>query len=242
MDINVFFIFRYCSKKNEEQPPPKSLYKTKEAKKIRFYILQRYMDYIKNYDKHLEKHFPSAMKVYRGFMDGVRAFISDTKDYFKIILILNKHCNNFSKLLRREMELYDQLPKDMFRVAPVLIISSLPLGPYVIIPLAYAFPRHLLCSHFWTERQKAKFALLNLRDRLVHNRPVFRHLQGQMDFLQSHYLYYKWGNILGKIGSGTQPHVREIIHCKELFDGEPYHLFYLSHLHVVSNNYDIVYL
>lgn len=193
------------------------------------------MDYIKNYDKHLEKHFPSAMKVYRGFMFGVKSFILDTKEYFKIILILNKNSYDFSKMLRRELELYDQLPKDMYKVAPVLIISSLPLGPYIIIPLAYTFPRHLLCSHFWTTRQRAKFTLLNLRDRLVHNRPVFRHLQGQMDFLQSHCVYKTWGKILGQIGSGTQPHVKEIIQCKELFDGEPYHLFYLSHLHVVGS-------
>lgn len=192
------------------------------------------MDYIKNYDKHLEKHFPAAMKVYRGFMFGVKAFISDTKEYFKIIMVLNRNNYEFSKLLRREMELYDQLPKDMYRVAPVLIISSLPLGPYVIIPLAYAFPRYLLCSHFWSQRQKSKFALLSLKDRLVHNRPVFRHLQGQMYFLKPHCLYRPWGKILGQLGSGTQPTVKEIIFCKELFGGEPYHLFYLSHNHVVS--------
>lgn len=192
------------------------------------------MDYIKNYDKHLEKHFPAAMKVYRGFVEGVKSFISDTKEYFKIIKVLNKSSYDFTKLLRREMELYDQLPKDMLKIAPVLVISSLPLG-YSIIPVVYAFPRQLLCSHFWNERQKAKFLLLDLTDRLVHNRPVFRYLQSQMDFLKPHCLYQPWGKILGQLGSGTQPTVKEIIHCKELFSDEPYHLFYLSHLHVVGD-------
>lgn len=227
-----YVCFRHYSKKDRLQP---SIYKTKEAKKIRFYILQKYMDYIKSYDKQLEKHFPAAMKMYRGFMDGVKAFITDTKDYFKIIMLLNKTSYDFSKLLRREMELYDQLPKDMLKVAPVLLVSSLPLGPYVIIPLAYTFPRHLLCSHFWSNKQKAKFLLLNMRDRLVHNRPIFRHLQGQLDFLTPHCLYKPWGKILGQLGSGTQPTVKEIFHCKELFAGEPYHLYYLSHLHVVGD-------
>lgn len=231
INSNNMLNYRYCTK-NEESP--KSIYKTKEVKKIRSYILHRYMDYIKNYDKHLEKHFPSAMKLYRGFMDGVKAFISDTKTYFKVVMVLTKNNYDFTKLLRREMELYDQLPKDMFRVAPVLIISSLPLGPYVIIPLAYAFPRHLLCSHFWNSQQKANFTLLNMKDRLVHNRPIFRHLQGQMYFLKSHCLYGSWNKILGQIGSGTHPSVNEILKCRELFDGEPYHLFYLSHLHIVS--------
>lgn len=192
------------------------------------------MDYIKNYDKHLEKHFPAAMKVYRGFVDGVKSFISDTKDYFKITKLLNKNNYDFTKLLRREMELYDQLPKDMLKVAPVLLIFTLPLG-YIILPVAYTFPRQLLCSHFWNERQRAKFLLLDLRDRLVHNRPVFRYLQSQMGFLQSHCLYHQWGKIIGQLGSGLQPSVKEIILCKELFNDEPYHLFYLSHGHVVGD-------
>lgn len=225
--------FRYCSKHENHR---KSIYKTKEAKQIRFYVLRKFMDYIKNYDKHLEKHFPRVMKVYRGFMDGVRAFIVDTREYFRIIRFLNKNNYDFSKLHRRQLELYNLMPRDMYRVAPVLIISSLPLGPYIIIPLAYAFPRNLLCSHFWNNRQKAKFALLNLQDRLAHNRPVFRHLQSQMNFLRPHCLYKPWGKILGKLGSGTQPYVKEIIHCKELFGGEPYHLFYLSNNHVVGDS------
>ncbi|KAG5882916.1 hypothetical protein JTB14_023378 [Gonioctena quinquepunctata] len=211
----------------------KSIYKREEAKKFRFFVLTHYLDYLKNYDNVLEKRFTGAIQVYRVFMDGVRDFIRDTKDYFTIIRILNSPGRNFSKLLRREMELYQQMPKDMRKVAPVLIIAALPLGPYVILPLAYMFPRTLLCSHFWSPEQKSKFSLLNLRDRLGHNRPVFRHLQSQLDYLEPHCLYDTWNCILGMLGSGTQPCVDDIVRCKDLFKAEPYHLFYLSRRHVV---------
>ncbi|XP_018565096.1 LETM1 domain-containing protein 1 [Anoplophora glabripennis] len=210
----------------------KSIYKT-EAKKIRFYVLSRYVEYLKNYDKILEKSFPGAMRVYRVFMDGVKDFIRDTKDYFKIIRILNATGSDFSKLLRREIELYHQMPKDMRKVAPVLLVSALPFGNYVIFPLAYMFPRHLLCSHFWSLQQRSDFNIIFLQNRLIHNRPVFRHLQSQLDFLKCHPLHDQWANILGKLGSGQQTSPEEILKCKELFTSEPYHLLYLSRNHVL---------
>ncbi|KAJ8974215.1 hypothetical protein NQ317_018138, partial [Molorchus minor] len=212
----------------------KSIYKTKEAKKIRFYVLSRYMEYLRNYDKVLERSFPGAMRVYRVFADGIRDFMRDTKEYFKIIRILNTPGlgNKFDKLLRREIELYIDMPKDMRKVAPVLLISALPFANYVIFPMAYMFPRHMLCSHFWTLQQKSEFNLLILKDRLSHNRPVFRHLQSQLNFLRNHHLYDCWADVLGKLGSGLQPSIEEILKCKELFMSEPYHLFYLSHNHI----------
>lgn len=227
----MFSFYRISSVREAHR---KSIYKTEEAKKIRFYVLSRYVEYLKNYDKILEKRFPGAMRVYRVFMDGVKDFIRDTKEYFMIIRILNTPGNNFSKLLRREIELYHQMPKDMRKVAPVLLLSTLPFAYYVILPLAYMFPRQLLCSHFWTLQQRSDFNLIFLKDRLIHNRPVFRHLQSQLDFLKCHPLHDPWANILGKLGSGQQANVDEILMCKELFISGPYHLLYLSRNHVVS--------
>ncbi|CAH1954152.1 unnamed protein product [Acanthoscelides obtectus] len=210
----------------------KSIYKT-EAKKIRVYAVNRYWEYLKNYDKILEKRFPAAMKVYRVFVDGVKEFMKDTKEYFRIVVILNKTNFDFSKLLRREIELYHQMPKDMRKVAPILLFSSLPFAFYILLPLVYMFPKQLLSSHFWSLQQKSEFGTLYLKKRLIHNKPVFRHLQTQLDYLKSHPLYYHWGEVLGKIGSGANPCVKEVIKCKPLFTGEPYHLLYLSRNHVV---------
>ncbi|XP_072399760.1 LETM1 domain-containing protein 1 isoform X2 [Diabrotica undecimpunctata] len=211
----------------------KSIYKREEAKKLRFYVVTKYVEYLKNFDKVLAKNFPETVQTYRLFIDGTKEFIKDTKEYFRIIRILNTPGKSFANLLRREMELYQQMPKDMKKVAPVLIIFSIPFGSYVILPLAYMFPRYLLCSHFWNLKQKSEYQILSLKDRLTHNRPIFRHLQSQMYFLKPHCLYKSWKEVVGKIGSGVHPTVGEIAKCKELFMTEPYHLLYLSSNHIV---------
>lgn len=212
----------------------KSIYKTAEAKKIRFYLVHRYVEYLKNYDKLLEKSFPSAMQIYQTFKIGVKAFILDAKNYFRIVRLLNQPGYNFSKLTRKEIEMYHQIPKDMRKIAPVLLFSTLPLANYVIFPLIYWFPKYLLTSHFWNLQQKSEFGTQILKNRLMHNKPVFRHLQSQLDFLKPHPLYQPWSKILGMLGSGVQPNVEEILKCKNLFMEEPYHLLYLSSNHIVS--------
>ncbi|XP_060520436.1 LETM1 domain-containing protein 1 isoform X2 [Cylas formicarius] len=213
----------------------KSVYKREEAKKIRFYLLTRFIDYLKNYDKVLEKNFPTTMLTYRTFTDGIKDFIADTREYFKIVLLLNASSDKFTKLLRRDIELYQQMPKDMIKVAPTLLVSSLPFALYVTLPMIYYFPKQLLSSHFWTLNQKSKFKTEYLAERLKHNRPILRHLQLQIGFLKREKLqsmFKPWTEVLGTLGSGTQPTVEQILTCKELFSGEPYHLMYLSRNHV----------
>lgn len=175
------------------------------------------------------------MRVYRIFTVGLKDFVRDLKDYFRIIRLLNSpEKNRFQSLTRREIELYHQMPKDMFKVAPVLLLSPLPFAYYIVFPLAYFFPRILLSSHFWTLQQKAEFNLFYLNRRLQHNRPLFRCIQEQLDQVNDNKLYDDWEAILGMIGSGVQPSVEQILKCKDLFSCKPYHLFYLKRKHVVS--------
>lgn len=210
----------------------KSIYKREEAKKIRFYIIHKYVEYLKNYDKTLEKAFPKFTSVYRIFTEGVRKFIIDVKNYFKIVHFLYTPGNNLKKLTRKEIELYEKIPKDMRKVAPTLIISSLPFAFYIVLPAIYFFPKQLLTDHFWNLQERSDFTIQYLRARLLHNRPIFRYLQLQLDNLKDHKLYQPWNTVLGMLGSGLQPTPEQILECKELFSAEPYHLFYLSHLHV----------
>ncbi|XP_050293605.1 LETM1 domain-containing protein 1 isoform X2 [Anthonomus grandis grandis] len=214
----------------------KSVYKTKEAKRIQFYILNRFLKYLKNYDKILEKNFPTTMKTYRVFVDGIKYFSIDTKEYFKIVMLLNSAGGNYSKLLRREIELYHQMPKDMMKVAPVIIFSALPFAFYILLPLAYAFPKQILTTHFWSTEQKENFGIDYMHNTLIHNKPVFRHLQSQVKFIKYHpkkkIFFEAWNKIVAEIGSGVQPSVDDILSCKELFQDEPYHLSYLSRNHI----------
>lgn len=101
---------------------------------VRQYFFSRFYNYLSNYDKVLEKNFPSAMHIYRVFMIGMKDFYGDMKMYFKINSIVNS--KGLQALTRKEMELHNQMPKDMMKVAPVLLISALPFANYVVFPIA----------------------------------------------------------------------------------------------------------
>uniref|UniRef100_A0A034W6R5 LETM1 domain-containing protein 1 n=1 Tax=Bactrocera dorsalis TaxID=27457 RepID=A0A034W6R5_BACDO len=105
------------------------------------YMFKHFFDYIKNYEKLLEKNFPSAMKLYRTYVDGVMDFYNDMKSYLKIARIVNNSPMGLKALNRKELELYMQMPRDMMKVAPALIVVALPLVGYVAMPLIYFYVR-----------------------------------------------------------------------------------------------------
>lgn len=128
------------SDSREERNQSKDLMPIKDAPQkysranVSQYVFSRLFQYVSNYDKVLEKKFPSAMHIYRMVMVGVKDFYADMKMYFKVNSIVNS--KGIQALTRKEMELYSQMPKDMFKVAPVLIIATLPFMNYVIFPVA----------------------------------------------------------------------------------------------------------
>lgn len=99
------------------------------------YIFTRYFNYVKNYDKVLEKNFPKAMELYRVFFDGVKEFFGDMKRFLKIARIANDSPQGIRALNRQELELYMQMPRDMMKVAPALLGCSLPMVGYAFFPL-----------------------------------------------------------------------------------------------------------
>lgn len=99
------------------------------------YIVQRYIDYVNNYTTLLEKRFPTAVKMYRVFSIGIKDFLSDLKTYITLRLKITKD-KGFSNMSRQEIELFQKMPADMWRIAPVLVLSAIPFGNYIIFPLA----------------------------------------------------------------------------------------------------------
>ncbi|KAF5273262.1 hypothetical protein FQR65_LT04684 [Abscondita terminalis] len=165
--------------------------------------------------------------------DGrLKCYMREKKDYYNHQPSTQPPRKSLNDLTLKEIELYLQMPKDMRRIAPFLIISILPFANYVLFPLAYYFPRHLLCRHFWNLQQKSEFGIVFLQNRLVHNKPVFRYLQLQLPKLEEDALLDKWSHVLGTLGSGSQPRPMQILECKQLFETGPYHLAYLSRNHV----------
>lgn len=103
---------------------------------LRGYALDRFISYIKNYDKVLEKKFPGAMKVYRVFMDGVKFFGRDMMHFVKIRSRMVIKGHSMASMTRRELEIYYQMPNDMRKVGPIILISAIPFAHYLTMPIA----------------------------------------------------------------------------------------------------------
>ncbi|XP_071446120.1 LETM1 domain-containing protein 1 [Hetaerina americana] len=202
------------------------------VRKARKYVLTRFAQFVKGYEKFLENTFPSAANVYRVFVFGTREFYKDMKKYLSVARAVRSSSKGVKFLNRQELEIYFRMPKEMVRVAPVLILSTLPFANYVIFPLAYMYPKTLLSSHFWTLQQRTEFAVVDLRKRLYNNRPVFRCLQERLSSTKKHKRYHDWGRVLSLLGSGVHPEVEEVLRCTTLFEGEPYHFSCLYNNHV----------
>lgn len=181
----------------------------------------------------LEKRFPKAISAYRLFLFGVKEFYKDLKGFYKIVKFLRKG-NTYLNLNRSELELYYQMPRDILKLLPVLVLASLPLSNYLILPLIIYFPRQLLTSHFWNLQQKTEFRIIYLKKRLTHHRPVFRHLQGRLNEIDDKVAKDKWASTLGLLGSGVQPTIDDILECKDLFQMDPYKLNRLRRSHIVN--------
>ncbi|KAM3968473.1 LETM1 domain-containing protein 1 [Aphomia sociella] len=201
-----------------------------EKDKLRTYVVQRYIDYVKNYTKFLENRFPTAMRMYRVFSVGIKDFLRDLKTYITLRIKFTKD-QGFMNMSRQEIELYQKMPSDMWRIAPVLILSAIPFGNYVIFPLAFLKPKTLLCSHFWSIQQRLEFSMQDLKERLRNNKPVFRALQAKLDSIPNNEVKEKWRRVLALLGSGVHPSPQEVLECKELFIKEPYQLASLSYAH-----------
>lgn len=231
-----FVLLRTSKEKVETKIAKYSEAAEADRSNVRGYLLGRFFDYVQKYDKLIEKRFPGAVHVYRVFMTGVKEFFKDMKRFMKITKIANGSELGLRELNRSEIECYYNLPKDMFKIAPVLIISALPFMNYVIFPLCFLYPRTFLTSHFWTEKQKNEFRIAFMRDRLIYNKPVFRLLQARIDLVKNsddmRNEYEKMKAILGHLGSGTHPSPEEILNIKVLFTKTPYNLESLSARHL----------
>lgn len=198
------------------------------------YMFTAYIDRVQKYESVLEKNFPNAVKVYRTFFDGMKDFYTDMKRFLKIARIVATSPVGLKALNRQELELYMQLPRDMVKVAPAIIITSLPFVGYAIFPLIFGFPRVFLTHHFWNSQQKVEFYQYYLNYRLSYNKPVFRFLQSKLEEVKDEPQSVLLDNMFGLIGSGFHPTVESILEVKNIFSKPPFEYNSLSMKHIVS--------
>lgn len=206
--------------------------KTSETKKIKFFLVDRYMIHLKRYEKFMYEKFPNAMGRYRSFMDGIKIFIKEVRLYYNIVGLIGRREKTIANLSRQEIELYDKLPKDMLKLAPVLFFSALPFANYVIFPLIYFFPKQLLSSHFWTLQQKNEFHRAFLNDRTKHNIPIMLQLYKSIEDQRDDKNFELLRTFLKGVENEKKPTASQILELRSFFSGRPYNLSYLREKHI----------
>jgi len=209
---------------NPGEQSEKTSYLKVKSTETKTAIGNRYLNFLEKYQEMLGKKFPGTMQVYRVFVVGFKDFLTEVKDYLAIKKRVVTSSGGVKELSLQELEIYFFMPKDMVRVGPVLLFSALPLAQYLVFPIAYYFPRHLLSSHFWTLQQKFEFAIENLRVRLQNYRPVLRHMQSGLERVTDEKLKALTQDVLNKLGSGSHPTVRQIMAIKTLFETDAFSL------------------
>ncbi|XP_035225209.1 LETM1 domain-containing protein 1-like, partial [Stegodyphus dumicola] len=164
---------------------------------------------------------------------GTKCLYTDIKEYIRISSALNSG-RSVRDLQRKELETYFQVPKDLVKVGPVLLLAALPFANYVILPVIYLFPRRFLSSHFWTLQQKVDFAVISQKKKLYYYRPVFRQLQAKVHNIDDLASRNKCQDIFYKLGSGLHPTIDEILEVKPLFVDKPYGIFSITNRHLHS--------
>ncbi|RLU27077.1 hypothetical protein DMN91_000876 [Ooceraea biroi] len=207
--------------------------KPSKVANLKKYWLDKYVNYIKNYERTLEKKFPRTMQVYRVFSVGSKDVYTDVRTCFSTYTSMIKHGNDImDSFTLKELQLMHTVPKDLRKLLPVFLLSAIPFANYIIFPLAFYFPRYLLTSHYWTLQQKLEFMLYDHKRRLWHNKPLFRCMQTEFGTIKDQKLRMKWQDAIACLGSGTHPSTKDIIACCELFSGPPYSLNALKRKHL----------
>jgi len=204
---------------------------TLPSRLMRFFFW-RYWWYLKKFQERVEKKMPKTFKMFRLFGSGFKEFALDFLDYVKLLVRLSLPSVKLKEQTYRNLQIYHYMPWDMLRVSPMLIVSAIPFGQNVALPIAFFLPRHLLSYHFWTLQQRREFAAIKLKKRLYNARPVFRCLQAPLYSIKEPTDREKFQRVFFKLGSGIHPTTQEIIDLIPTFRDEIFHINALYSKHV----------
>jgi len=138
-------------------------------------IFDKFFGYLKSYGDVLKKAFPDTLvKTYRVFSNGSSSLLRDMKIYRRVNSL---ELTSTTSVSRSDLEVYTNLPRELVRVAPVLLVSALPFAQNIVFPLALMFPRRLLSAHFWNEEQLEQ----HQRDEILHREQAMATLSQKLD-------------------------------------------------------------
>ncbi|CAC5409511.1 unnamed protein product [Mytilus coruscus] len=202
----------YCSHPQDTLGPPG---------RLKRYLINKFVKTIEKCENFVETNNPSAFKFYKTFKVGFNDLLEDTKTYYQVskdIWYNSKELHTFS---RKELVIYQQMPNEMIKAAPMLVVAMMP-GAFVvfptILPIAYLYPKLLLTSHFWTEEIKKEVYEQRHIDRIKHLPLILDHMEIACRHIPHTEYKLKMEHIFHKLENSLHPTVEEILEVKPVFE------------------------
>ncbi|XP_052813626.1 LETM1 domain-containing protein 1-like [Mya arenaria] len=190
------------------------------------YVVKSLKKLVETSEKKLEKNLPKVYKAYET-VKCVRFITADAKVYFSVTTDLwtGKELHTFT---RRELEIYQEMPRDFVKVALLLAVASIPFVGNGIFVIGYWFPHVFFTHHLWNENQKQEFGQINLKHRINHYHQVLREIDHIAYRNTEGAIRDSIMTILDKIEHSGHPSPEELLSVREQFQSAPFSLEYLS--------------
>ena len=225
-----------------QKPPtlPRLELESKESRKtkLRKKYFFSFLNYLVNYETIIKAIVPKKlMEASRVMINGTKLIVTDMREFawaYKVLSTTSDWQKAAATLSRRHLELYMNLPGELYRVAPVLVVSAFPLMQNVAFPLALMFPKRLLSSHYWDDELKTEVIYETVQRRHKYYRSAFRNLQRGLEAHKGKPLYQSCLVVLRKLAvEGRHPSEQEILDLRPLFSkGGVFSLTNVNSLHV----------
>lgn len=202
------------------------------------YLINRFSQLVDKYENRLEKKAPKTFNVYKT-IKSVRYIASDTKDYLTVTRDMwsGRELHTFS---RRELEIYQELPKDMLKIVSLLLLASIPFVGNLFVIIGYMYPRTLFTHHLWNDKQKVEFGQHLHARKLSHYHNVLEHMDKQVQRHTHGKIQDHFSRILDKLQNSSHPTTEELLWVKHQFESFPFSIevlptVYFRHLAAICD-------
>ncbi|CAH8486966.1 unnamed protein product [Schistosoma curassoni] len=135
-------------------------------------IVKKYTKLVTYLENKWEGKHASSFHNYKLFKNGVHSTLIDLGDLSQLWIDITCRSQSIIEILptlsRHQVYVLRQVPKDLVRILPVMLLAPLP-GTILILPIFFAFPRIFLSRAFWTPEQCKSIDTKCLKDRFDYN-------------------------------------------------------------------------
>lgn len=131
--------------------------------------------------KSFQKKYPRAYQLFSILNNGTRRFGAETMLFVRLKNELAKNPRAVESMSWKDANTYREIPRDWKSVSPVMVVASLPMMNWIMLPLAYMYPQKLLCKQFWTPKQHLVFSEVKFLEKQPSHNQVLDMLSEKID-------------------------------------------------------------